>query len=137
MQGLVRLANEYRQTISGSFYTRYSQKTRNLDVLVNCDKSQISKIQEIKPDEFDLGILQNALEFMIPYGVDVDIQWFVDEVVGYNQELADAVKALGIEDMSGSVSATKSPALLEQLDFSSLPKPGIEKLHVETMPDWL
>ena len=43
LQGLIRLANEYRTTIAGSFYTRFSKENGNLDVMVNCERGQVEK----------------------------------------------------------------------------------------------
>jgi phosphopentomutase len=70
-------------------------------------------IKPIRRDEFDMGIMQNALEFLLPYGVDVDVQWFVDEIERYDQRASEFIKSLGIENMTGSVRATKDPEILE------------------------
>ena len=97
-------------------------ESQTTSIFLNCKQSRINKTLKntIPADEVELSISQNALEFMFPYDMRLEVSEFVREVMNFDVATNGVIENMGITNVTGFLKATNDPKILDQLDHSQL-----------------
>jgi hypothetical protein len=139
--GLVKAANRIAYATSSSVYKITND---NIYVMINCDPSEVERAlaSPVPRDTYQLSLSQNLLDFTMLERLTHNEKAGDDTATGLasghvlaalwdsykdDKEVFDLLAPVGMLEVGNAIGPVQEQAVLKEIDFSQLTKPGIYK----------